>query len=166
MERFEPGTGRVRWEACLGRPASASTPVIIDELVLVVTADASVHILDSKTGWILREHRLGRNQGPATGALVAAGVARVRGVLHVITVAGEWWRLDPFHWEPEMVASLPVAVVSQPIEVGPNLVIPGREGLVLSADARTWPEGRRLRQAMSGPARPLKKVAERWLRQT
>lgn len=165
VERFEPGTGRVRWEARLGRPSSASTPVIIDELVLVVTADASIHILDSKTGWILREHRLGRNQGPATGASVAGGVARVRGVLHVITVAGEWWRLDPFHWEPEMVASLPVAVVSRPIEVGPNLVIPGREGLVLSADARTWSEDRRIRQAVP-PSRPLKKVAERWLRRT
>ncbi len=168
VQRFEPATGRIRWSASLGRRASAAAPVVIDELVLIVTADAAVHILDSKTGWILREHRLGRAaEDGAAGDIVAAAVARVRNVLHVITVSGEWWRLDPYHWEPELVASLPVSVTSPPIEVGPNLVIPGREGLVLAADSRTWPEHRRNRDRgttpASGPGRARRRAADRWL---
>jgi hypothetical protein len=114
--------------------------VVIDELVLIVSADAAIFVLDSKTGWVLRVHRLPEAARPAAAkpgcARVGAAVQEAGGVLHVVTVAGEWWRLDPFHWEPDLIATLPVAVTSQPVEVNGNLVIPGREGYVLAASCQ------------------------------
>lgn len=140
VERIDLRSGKVHWSTQLSAEAGRDAPVIIDELALVVTADRTIVLLDSRTGWVLREHRL-----PGTAdrgaripdAGVAGAVLAVKGMLHVLTVTGEWWRLDPYHWEPHLVAMLPVAVVAQPVEVERNLLIPGREGYLLAADLET-----------------------------
>ncbi len=172
VERFEVTTGRVAWSTTLDGPASGATPVIIDELALVVTGDAVIHILDSRTGWLLRDHRLPRTTEPFTNRAgtpsFASAALAVGGFLHLITVTGEWWRLDPFHWEPVLVASLPVAVTGQPVEAGLNLLVPGREGIVLAASLQT--EATHTNSLQKGPeatggrrAGPKTK-SDRWLK--
>ncbi|HEX2178222.1 MAG TPA: PQQ-binding-like beta-propeller repeat protein [Actinomycetota bacterium] len=142
VERFEVATGRVVWRTSLGRPASSATPQVVDELVLVVTGDAVICILDSRTGWLLRTHRLPASgeapRSSSTSPRVHSAVLAAGDLLHVITVTGEWWRLDPYHWEPHLAASLPVAVSSPPLLWETSIVIPGREGVVLGADLRSF----------------------------
>lgn len=167
VERVEVSSGRIRWRTAIGEPACVAEPVVIEELVLVVSAGAGIFVLDSKTGWLLRVHRLPETApraadtgGPRAGAAVQAG----GGVLNVFTVAGEWWRLDPFHWEPQLVATLPVAVTSQPVEVNGNLVIPGREGYLLAAGCHVTP-GTSAARGGGGPvANPKRVTSNRWLR--
>lgn len=133
VQRFDLTSGRIRWSAELPGPSPAAGPVLIDELLLVVTGDAAIHILDSRTGWVLRTHHpYGAGRQPAE-PVVAGAAAAAAGNLHMITIAGQWWRLDPYHWEPELVAALPVAVTSPPVQAGANLVISGREGILLAA---------------------------------
>ncbi|CAN5827295.1 hypothetical protein BH23ACT12_BH23ACT12_01140 [soil metagenome] len=165
VERIDLSSGKVHWSTQLSGEAGRAAPVIIDELALVVTAHRKIVLLDSRTGWVLREHLL---PGPAhkgaktRDAGVAKAVLAVEGNLHVLTVAGEWWRLNPYHWEPELVATLPVAVVAQPVQVGRNLLIPGREGYLLAADLHTaaeHPVG-----LYSGPKETKSRSAELWLR--
>ena len=140
VERFELATGRTVWRTGLGSLPSAATPALLDELALIVTADGVIHILDSRTGWLLRRHHLptvAEHSAPMGTPRVARAVVAAADFLHLITVTGEWWRLDPFHWEPVLVASLPMPVTEQPVQIGDNLYVPGREGIVLAASPLT-----------------------------
>ncbi|HYN99431.1 MAG TPA: PQQ-binding-like beta-propeller repeat protein [Actinomycetota bacterium] len=166
VERFEVATGRVRWRTALRSPASGATPVVIDELVLVVTCDAVIHVLDSRTGWLLRSHRLGTGTEGSAGwsgrPHIHAAVLAAGNLLHVVTVTGEWWRLDPYHWEPQLVASMPVAVAAPPVQCGPNLVLPGREGIVLAASLYSLASGPTVEPGLNQSNRT--NIADRWLR--
>lgn len=168
VERAEVATGRTRWRTAIGEPASSAEPVVIDELVLIVSAGGAIFVLDSKTGWVLRVHRLPEAAVPAAArpgcARVGAAVQAAGGVLHVLTVTGEWWRLDPFHWEPDLVATLPVAVTSQPVQVGGNLVIPGREGHVLAASCHLSPGVGASPGGHSSSVTARRTTSDRWLR--
>jgi outer membrane protein assembly factor BamB/predicted MPP superfamily phosphohydrolase len=168
VERVEVATGRTRWRTSIGEQASTAEPVVIEEFVLIVSAGASIFVLDSKTGWVLRVHRLPEPATPAgtrPGCVrVGAAVQEAGGVLHVLTAAGEWWRLDPFHWEPDLVATLPVAVTSKPVEVDGNLVIPGREGYVLAASCHLSPEAGLGLAGRSSPVTGKRAPSDRWLR--
>lgn len=168
VERVEAATGRSRWRTAIGEQASIAEPVVIDELVMIVSADAAIFILDSKTGWVLRVHRLPETVVPAAertgGARVGAAAQAAGGVFHVLTVAGAWWRLDPFHWEPDLVATLPVAVTSRPVEVDGNLVIPGREGYVLAASSHVSPGPGQGSGGRSSSVPAKRGASDRWLR--
>jgi outer membrane protein assembly factor BamB/predicted MPP superfamily phosphohydrolase len=162
VERLEVRTGRIRWRSAIGEQACGAAPVLVGEIVIVVSQDAAIFLLDSKTGWVLRVHRLPDASAPEpalTGPKVATAVLGAGRMLHLVTVSGEWWRLDPFHWEPERVASLPVAVSSELGVVGQNLVIPCREGYLLAASLDSLP---RLPKPAAAGAKT--RPADRWLR--
>jgi outer membrane protein assembly factor BamB len=136
VERLVLGTGSVRWRTLLPGPLTMAPPVVVGDAVIVVTGDAIVHVLDAATGAIRSRHPLGGDggHGPyrSSGPAVGAGVVATARHGHVITVSGQWWRIDPDGHGPQLVGILPLTVISPPMVAGGRIVVAGADGRVVA----------------------------------
>lgn len=125
LERFELGTGRLRWRVTLqGRFSTAAALVTGDDIVLV-TGDGNVHHLDPDTGEYrapYRLHGLRESYGPYRSTGTGAPTAPVMtGHGPVITLLdGSVWQLGPAGAHLAGDAGEPVT--TQPTAASPDIL--------------------------------------------
>jgi len=118
LERFEVGTGRLRWRSPLPGSISTAAPVITEDGVVLVTGDGIACYLDPGHGEITARYQLqglreayGPYRTTGTGAPTAP-IMSSRGPV-VALLDGSVWRLRPSG--PDLAADVKAPVTTQPV---------------------------------------------------